>query len=70
MDVISRMVVRLNVEYFRKKLAEETDERVKQTLLHLLGEEEAKLKSLIISLEGHRQRRALHNVGNDRQGRL
>jgi hypothetical protein len=39
-------VARLNIEHFRKKLAEEKDETKRQTLLHLLAEEEAKLAAL------------------------
>jgi hypothetical protein len=36
-------VARLNIEHFHKRLAEETDEPTRQTLLKLLAEEEAKL---------------------------
>jgi len=39
-------VARLNIEYFRKKLAEEKDETKRQTLVRLLAEEEAKLAAL------------------------
>ena len=45
MSEVARWVARLNVEIFRKKLAEETDENRRQTLLCLLGEEEAKLET-------------------------
>ncbi len=39
-------VARLNVEHFRRKLAEEQDEPMQETLLRLLAEEEAKLVAL------------------------
>jgi hypothetical protein len=39
-------VARLNIEHFRKLLAEETDEAKRRTLLRLLAEEEAKLAAL------------------------
>ena len=45
MSEVARWVARLNVEIFRKKLAEETDENRRQTLLCLLGEEKAKLET-------------------------
>ncbi len=37
------MVARLNIELFCKKLAEETNETKRQTLLQLVDEEKAKL---------------------------
>jgi hypothetical protein len=40
---MDRTVARLNVEYFRKKLATERDEAKRQTMLRLVAEEEAKL---------------------------
>ena len=40
------MVARLNIELFCKKLAEETNETKRQTLLQLVDEEKAKLFSL------------------------
>ena len=40
------MVARLNIEHFRKQLAEETDEGKRQTLRRLLSEEETKLAGL------------------------
>jgi hypothetical protein len=43
---MDRTVARLNVERFRKLLAEEVDEGKRKTLLRLLAEEEAKLASL------------------------
>jgi hypothetical protein len=39
-------IVRLNIEHFRKRLAEEPDETRRQTLLRLLAEEEHKLSAL------------------------
>ncbi len=36
-------VARLNIEHFRRKLATEQDAALRQTLLGLLAEEEAKL---------------------------
>jgi hypothetical protein len=39
-------VARLNVEYFRKKLAAETDEVMRKVIRGLLAEEEAKLAAL------------------------
>jgi len=39
-------VARLNIEYFRKLLAQEADETKRQMLLRLLAEERAKLKGL------------------------
>lgn len=41
-----KMIARLNIEHFQKRLAVETDEARRQTLLRLLGEEEAKLAAL------------------------
>jgi hypothetical protein len=41
----AEFVARLNIEHFRKKLAEETDEARRQTSLTLLAKEEAKLAS-------------------------
>jgi len=40
------MVARLNIELFCKKLAEETNEAKRQTLLQLVDEEKAKLFAL------------------------
>ena len=40
---MDRTVARLNIEHFRRLLAQETDESRRQTLLRLLAEEEAKL---------------------------
>lgn len=40
---MDRTVARLNIEHFRRLLAEETDESNRQRLLCLLAEEEAKL---------------------------
>jgi hypothetical protein len=43
---MDRTVARLNIQHFRKLLAEETDESKRQSILRLLAEEEAKLASL------------------------
>jgi hypothetical protein len=43
---MDKIVAHLNIEHFRKRLAEETDETRRQMLLRLLAEEEAKLESL------------------------
>ena len=40
---MDRSVARLNIEHYRRLLANETDETRRQTLTHLLAEEEAKL---------------------------
>ena len=40
---MDRTVARLNIEHYRKKLAEETDPDRRATLLRLIAEEEAKL---------------------------
>ena len=40
---MDRTVARLNIEHYQRLLATETDEARRQTLLHLLAEEEAKL---------------------------
>ena len=43
---MDRTVARLNIEYLRKKLANETDEIKRQTILRLIAEEEAKVAAL------------------------
>jgi bacterioferritin (cytochrome b1) len=50
-------VARLNIEHFRRKLAEESDETRRQTLLRLLAEEEQKLAQLTKQLKDVRGRR-------------
>ena len=40
---MDKKIAQLNIEHFRKRLATETDEATRQTLLRLLAEEEAKL---------------------------
>jgi len=40
---MDRAVAHLNIEHYRRLLAEETDEARRQTILRLLAEEEAKL---------------------------
>lgn len=44
---MDRTIAKLNIEHYRKKLAEETDEAKRQKLLSLLAEEEAKLAALM-----------------------
>jgi hypothetical protein len=43
---MDRQIARLNIEHYRKLLADETDAAKRKTLLQLLAEEEAKLASL------------------------
>jgi hypothetical protein len=43
---MERTVARLNIEHYRKLLANETDETRRQMLARLLAEEEAKLARL------------------------
>jgi hypothetical protein len=43
---MKRTVARLNIEHYQRLLATETDETKRQTLMRLLAEEEAKLRSL------------------------
>jgi hypothetical protein len=43
---MDRTVARLNIEYLRKRLANEPDETKRQMILRLLAEEEAKLAAL------------------------
>jgi hypothetical protein len=50
-------VARLNIEHYRKLLAEEKDETKRRTLHSLLAEEEAKLAALMGALNRKRQSR-------------
>jgi hypothetical protein len=43
---MDKSIARLNIDHFRKLLAEETDETKRRTLQQLLAEEEARLKSV------------------------
>jgi len=43
---MDRVIAKLNIEYYRKKLATEQDESKRQHLLRVLAEEEAKLAAL------------------------
>ncbi len=43
---MDKTIARLNIEHYRKMLANEADETRRPTLLHLLAEEEAKLAAL------------------------
>ena len=44
---VDETVARLNIEHFRRLLAEETDAAKRRTLRQLLAEEEAKLELLL-----------------------
>ena len=44
--IMDRTLARLNVEHFRKKLAERPEETTRRTLVRLLADEEAKLVAL------------------------
>jgi hypothetical protein len=44
---MNKDVALLNIEHFRKRLSEETDETRRQMLLQLLAEEEAKLAKFV-----------------------
>jgi len=46
MDGMDEIIARLNIERFRKLLAEERDEAKRQTILQLLADEEVKLRAL------------------------
>jgi len=50
-------LARLNIEHFRRQLAEETDETKRQTLLRLLAEEEKKLTALMDPPSDRKERR-------------
>jgi len=41
-----KSIARLNIQHYRKLLAEETEATKRETIKRLLAEEEAKLKSL------------------------
>jgi len=43
---VPKTIAHLNVQHFRKLLAQETDDTKRRTLLRLLAEEEAKLAAL------------------------
>lgn len=47
MDLVDSVVARLNIEHYRKLLATETDDARRKVTLHLIAEEEEKLKILI-----------------------
>lgn len=53
---MDRTVARLNIEYFRKRLATETDEAKRQMILRLLADEEAKLAALTARSEERKRR--------------
>ncbi len=48
---MDKTIAQLNIEHFRRKLAEETDASKREILLQLLAEEEAKLKALCEAAE-------------------
>jgi hypothetical protein len=43
---MDKFVAKANIEHYKKKLSQETDETKRQALARLLAEEEAKLASL------------------------
>ncbi len=43
---MDKFIARANIAHYREKLATETDETERQTVLRLLAEEEAKLATL------------------------
>ncbi len=49
---MNKLVARLNIEHYRKELAEEVDDARRQTLLQLLAEEEEKLAAMAQSPRG------------------
>ena len=52
---MDEMIARLNIDHFRKRLAEEKDEVNREALLRLLAEEEAKLIALMKSAKARKQ---------------
>lgn len=52
-DAMARMVTGLNIERLRRKLTEETDEGMRQTLCCLLAEEETNLVALMMPRNSH-----------------
>ena len=52
---MDEMIARLNIDHFRKRLAEEKDEVTRRALFHLLAEEEAKLVALMRSAKARKQ---------------
>lgn len=53
---LSKAVARLNLEHFRKLLAEETDQTKRQTILRLRADEEVKLNALTDSPNERKRR--------------
>ncbi len=53
---MDKAVARLNIEHYRRKLAEETDETKRQMLIRLLAEEEAKLAALNAKTEPNKEK--------------
>jgi hypothetical protein len=54
--LMDRQIARLNIEHFRKALADEADEAKRRTLHRLLSEEEAKLAALDRPGNDHKNR--------------
>ena len=54
---MDKTIARLNIEYFRKKLLNETDEAKRQMILRLIAEEEAKLAAIGTSPKERKRRR-------------
>jgi hypothetical protein len=46
MPMMDKFVAKANIDHFRRKLAQATDENERQTLTRLLSEDEAKLASI------------------------
>lgn len=53
---MDKLVARLNIEHYQKKLAEELDDAKRKTILRLLAVEEAKLSALNAA---HKDRKTL-----------
>jgi hypothetical protein len=61
--LMDRLVARLNIEHFRKALANEFDETKRQTLIRLIGEQELKLAGALQKEDRERQR-GPHGLSN------
>jgi hypothetical protein len=57
------LVAHLNIEHYRKALANEFDETKRQTLIRLIGEEELKLAEAP-QKEGRENQRGPHRLSN------
>jgi rubrerythrin len=47
---MDRRIAELNIEHFQKKLAEESDPQLRETMQRLLKEEQAKLREILRQL--------------------